>query len=48
MTNETNIIVLLERGKKVASCNNMLNDVTERVKCKVSSPLVKVFHTQPS
>lgn len=37
MMNETNIIVLLERGKKVTSCNNILNDVTESVKCKVST-----------
>ena len=37
MTNNSNIIVLLEKGKKVTSCNNTLNDVTERVKCKVSS-----------
>ena len=36
MTNTTNIIVLLKRGKKVTSCNNILNDVTERVKCKVN------------
>ena len=37
MTNNSNIIVLLEKGKKVTSCNNTLNDMTERVKCKVSS-----------
>merc|ERR1719300_2354555 len=34
MTPETNIIVLLERGKKVDTCNNVFRDVTEHVKCK--------------
>ena len=35
VTPETNIIVLLERGKKVDTCNNVFRDVTEHVKCKV-------------
>merc|ERR1719378_1737150 len=34
MTPETNIIVLLERGKKVDTCNDNFRDVTEHVKCK--------------
>merc|ERR1719385_351578 len=34
VTPETNIIVLLERGKKVDTCNDVFRDVTEHVKCK--------------
>ena len=36
MTPETNIIVLLARGQKVDTCNDVFRDVTERVKCKVN------------
>ena len=36
MTPEANIIVLLKRGEKVDSCNNVFRDVTEHMKCKVS------------
>jgi len=34
VTPETNIIVLLERGKKIGTCNDVFRDVTEHVKCK--------------
>merc|ERR1719378_300016 len=34
VTPDTNIIVLLERGKKVDTCNDNFRDVTEHVKCK--------------
>jgi len=34
VTPETNIIVLLERGKKIGTCNDVFRDVTEKVKCK--------------
>jgi hypothetical protein len=37
MTKETNIVLFLEQGKKVASCNNNFNDITADVKCKVRS-----------
>ena len=36
MTPQTNIVVFLEQGKKVTSCNNTFNDVTSKVRCKVS------------
>jgi hypothetical protein len=35
MTNETNIALFLERGKKFSSCNDNFNDITASVKCKV-------------
>jgi len=34
MTPQTNIVVFLEQGKKVTSCNNTFNDVTSKVRCK--------------
>jgi len=30
----TNIVVFLQRGKKVANCSSSMRDVTEKVKCK--------------
>jgi hypothetical protein len=34
MTPQTNVVVFLEQGKKVASCNNTFNDITSKVRCK--------------
>ena len=39
MTPDRKIIVLLKRGEKVDSCNNVFRDVTEHVKCKVDQLL---------
>lgn len=36
MTPQTNVVVFLEQGKKVTSCNNTFNDITSKVRCKVS------------
>ena len=36
MTPQTNAVVFLAKGKKVPSCNNTFNDVTSKVRCKVS------------
>jgi len=42
MTPETNIIVLLARGQKVDTCNDVFRDVTERVKCKPVNGVDKI------
>merc|ERR1712117_613103 len=34
MTPQTNVVVFLELGKKVTSCNNVFNDITSKVRCK--------------
>merc|ERR1712212_901024 len=34
MTPQTNVVVFLEQGKKVTSCNNTFNDITSKVRCK--------------
>jgi len=34
MTPQTNVVVFLESGKKVTSCNNTFNDITSKVRCK--------------
>merc|ERR1712037_203486 len=34
MTPQTNVVVFLEQGKKVTSCNNVFNDITSKVRCK--------------
>merc|ERR1712117_212342 len=34
MTPQTNVVVFLEKGKKVPSCNNVFNDITSKVRCK--------------
>jgi len=42
MTPQTNVVVFLETGKKVTSCNNTFNDITSKVRCKPVNGLSEI------